>query len=526
MKRKHYIILMITFVFVIVACVFLSQTIQSIVSPKAEFIKPSKRNISVQYQLSGYFAMPDREERYLDPDQGGPVTITNILATKGLPVVKDQLLFEAEVSEDVLAQRDALETKLDQLLQNKATLYKSLVEADVDLDSRAVRLVADYTELNKSFLFMEEDSQEYKDAKKKLDAMESEMQQLYAPDEAGKYQLMFQWRNLLDQIDAMVSEIKQNPSQKKTLESQLDALLQQKITLYDTMLAQEVDPGAPAMQLIDDYLNLQKALLLVNKHNRDYPAMQERLPAMESQINELLSEGQDEPYDLIFSWYGLLDDIDEAARGIAEYDAMVEALSACVAPYDGIITDVYGRLDQVYTGDQPLYAISASGELGVAADVTRSDPVAYNSTHLFQCLYQGGYYSCDYVSVEEDKDAGTKTLYIKARDPLIGENENPLRYLNEAVTVYSYTGAVTCEYVLPSSAVIEMDDDEYIYIAKKEKDFWGERYKARLAEVDVVITAGGYSGIGGMLYLDHGEYVLNNWNKNIEDGERVMEYGD
>ena len=212
MKRKHYIILMITFVFVIVACVFLSQTIQSIVSPKAEFIKPGKRNISIQYQLSGYFAMPDREEQYLDPDQSGPVTITNILATKGLPVVKDQLLFEAEVSEDVLAQRDALETKLDQLLQNKATLYKSLVEADVDLDSRAVRLVADYTELNKSFLFMEEGSQEYKDAKKKLAAMENEMQQLYAPDDAGKYQLMFQWRNLLDQIDAMVTRAQERVS--------------------------------------------------------------------------------------------------------------------------------------------------------------------------------------------------------------------------------------------------------------------------------------------------------------------------
>ena len=525
MKRKHYIILMVTFIFVIVACVFLSQTIQSIVSPKAEFIRTRGANISTQYQLTGHFAMPDEEARYLDPDQSGPVTITNRIATRGLRVEKGQVLFEAEVSDDVLAQRDLLEGRLEQLLQNKASLYKSLIAAEVDLDSRAVRLVADYAELNKSFVLMEEGSQEYGDTRNRLAAMESEMKRLFAPDTGGEYQLVFQWYNLHNEIDAMVDEIKEHPSQQQALEAQLDVLLQQKITLYDTLIEEDVDLDSPAVQLIFDYLEAEKTLLTLNQSHPSYPVIQERKAAMEAQIHDLLAQDQDQDYDLIFSWYDLLDDIDAAAEDISEYDAMIEALSTCVAPYDGVILEVSGREGQIYTGEHPLYTISAAGELGIAADVTRSDPTVYNSTHLFQCQYRGEYYMCDYVSVDEDGDTGQKTLYIIPKDRLLRENDSPLGYLDEEVTVLSDTAPIPCDYALPSSAVFEEGDTTYVYVARKEKDFWGERYKAYKTEVAVVAEGSRYTGIG-MLMLDHGEHVLNHWNKEIQDGERVMEYGE
>lgn len=525
MKRKHYIILMVTFVFVIVACVFLSQTIQSVASPKAEFIKPRKENVSTEYVLSGRFALPDLEDQYLDPDQSGPVTITNILGTPGLEVKKGQLLFEAEVSDEVLEQRGILEERLDQLMHRKATQYKSLIEADVDLDSPAVRLVSDYSELNKSLLFMEEGSPEYKDAKRKLSSMEAQMKELFSPGVSSEYQLVFQWYNLQNEIKAMVDEIKEHPSQRETLEDQLDVLLQQKITVYDTLMEEEVDLNSPAVQLIFNYLEAERTLLTLNQKNPNYAMIQERKTALEAQIHELLAEDQDDAYDLIFSWYDLLDDIDGAVEDLGEYDAMIESLSACVAPYDGIIIDVNAKMDKIYTGDQPLYTISAAGELGVAADVTRNDPSVYNRTHLFQCEYQGRYYSCAYGSVKEDEDTGTKTLYIMPKDSVIDENDSSIHYLNEAVTVYSDTVPIPCDYALPSGAVFEDGDDTYVYIARKEKDFWGEQYKARLTEVDIVAEGSKYTGVG-WLYLESGEYVLNNWNKNIEDGERVMEYGE
>lgn len=523
MNRKHYIILMVTFIFVIIACVFLSQTIQSITAPKAEFIKPYERTINTQYQLDGYFAMPDTKECYLTEDQRGPVTITRLLATPGLEVKKGQLLFETEVSDVVLAQRDALETALNRLLQDKATLYETLMRENVDLDSRPVKLMNEYIELNKSILFLAADTQEYRDAQRRLAALEAEMDQAFAP--GSQYQLVFDWYNLQNEIDAMVEEMKEHPSQQEMLGMQLDVLLERKLSLYQDMLAEDVDLASGTVQKLFDYLTLERSVLMLNQANPEYPALRERLTAMGEEINDLLATDQSEQYDIVFRWYDLLCDIDKAATNIDEFDAMVDAMKSCVAPCDGIVTEVYGKIGMVYTGDQPLYAISATGEMGVAADISRSSPSEYVLTNLFQCAYRGDCYTCDYVSVVEDKNTGEKTLYIKPKGELSIDPNNPASALNEAVTVYTYSRPVNCEFALPLSAIFEEGGEEYVYVARLEKDFWGEHYKAQKTQVTVNITGGGYAGIDS-LYLNYDEYVLNYWNKNVEDGERVMEYGE
>ncbi len=84
-----------------------------------------------------------------------------------------------------------------------------------------------------------------------------------------------------------------------------------------------------------------------------------------------------------------------------------------------------------------------------------------------------------------------------------------------------YIDGVYYGLIVPSSAIISIDNNGYIFQMVYKKSFWIEGTYSILSKVDVAATDSNSSAINAA--LRSGDTVIVKWNKQLEDGKRVIE---
>lgn len=84
-----------------------------------------------------------------------------------------------------------------------------------------------------------------------------------------------------------------------------------------------------------------------------------------------------------------------------------------------------------------------------------------------------------------------------------------------------YIDGVYYGLIVPTSAIITIDNKEYVFQMIYKKSFWVEGTYSILSKVDVAASDSNSSAINAD--LRSGDTVIVKWNKQLENGKRVIE---
>ncbi|MCG8514410.1 MAG: hypothetical protein MI740_09725, partial [Halanaerobiales bacterium] len=150
--KKKAIRIGIIFLIVIIACVFLSRTLSSVWTPKAEFLKPVPRRILRDFKLQGTVELPDARDIYWSDAVEYPMVIKAVHVNAGDTVAAGDVLFDVEAYHSVDKQLDKHFETLDALIASRLKLRETMLKRNFNFDSKKTELTFSYLEMDKDLL--------------------------------------------------------------------------------------------------------------------------------------------------------------------------------------------------------------------------------------------------------------------------------------------------------------------------------------------------------------------------------------
>lgn len=283
-----------------------------------------------------------------------------------------------------------------------------------------------------------------------------------------------------------------------------------KISLVDMIQEDVFIDESALLKLLEEDISEE-----IKEAINSYIELSENLQNITLALEKQLKKRNSTDYKIALNWYELLASIDDTAKQLIEIENLQNEEHVFTAPKQGSITTVYGKVGDIYSSANPLYAMTLQEYpvITIPKDQVSLDKTFMKNTYKLR--YKEKIYSCEKLGTDNDN------LILLPSEELFEDNRVEL-LIGTTFQINSNTPEQTYLNAIPVTCIIKKGNKNFIYKVVVKQGLWEEEYRVEEIEVDIIAYNSRYAAISTSV----GGYILNSWDRYIVDGQRVYEYAD